>query len=132
MVIVLTGPASAGKDTILLKLLEKYPNLKRVVTTTSRAPREGELSGKDYNFVSREEFEDMINKEEMLEYVNFSGNYYGTTKSALEETGDLIWRVETSRAANVEDVIPENVQAQVFYIGSPDWKVLENRMRVRG
>lgn len=131
MLIVLTGPASSGKDTILLKLLEKHPNFKRVVTTTTRPPRSGEVNGVDYNFASRARFEEMIKNNEMLEYVDFSGDFYGTTKDAIG-SGDLIWRVETSRAAKAEEVLPENVQALVIYIDSPDWKILENRMKVRG
>lgn len=136
MLIVLTGPASSGKDTVILKLLERFPNLKRIVTTTSRPQRAGEVDGKDYHFVPREKFEQMIKDGKFLEYVDFFGNSYGTEKEALNplfEGQDLIWRVETSRAANVKEVLPHKFwdKTIVIYIDVPDWRVLKERMRKR-
>lgn len=137
MLIVLTGPASAGKDTILLKLLEIYPNLKRVITTTTRPKRVGETEGKDYHFVTKEKFRQMLKDGEFVEFVDFSDNFYGTTKKELEPLlrgENLIWRVETSRAAKVKEVLPPHLQEKtiVIYIDVPDWEVLKNRMRKRG
>ncbi len=137
MLIVLTGPASAGKDTILLRLLEIYPYLKRVITTTTRSKRPGETEGKDYYFVSYEQFEEMIRNGEFLEFVDFFGNLYGTTKKELEPLSqgeNLIWRVETSRAAKINEVLSADQQTKtvVIYIDVPDWEVLRNRMRKRG
>lgn len=137
MLIVLTGPASAGKDTVLIKLLEQYPNLKRVISTTTRPKRPAETYGKDYHFVSKDQFQQMINNGDFLEYVDFSGNFYGTSKAELEplyKGEDLVWRVETSRAAKINEVIPADLQKQavVIYIDVPDWEVLRQRMRQRG
>lgn len=137
MLIVLTGPASAGKDTILFKLLETYPNLKRVITATTRPKRPGETEGKDYHFVTKETFEEMIKNGEFLEFVDFSGHFYGTTKKELApllKGENLIWRVETSRAAKVNEVLPPDLQKKtvVIYIDVPDWEILKRRMEKRG
>lgn len=137
MLIVLTGPASSGKDTILAKLLEKYPQMKRVVTTTTRFQRPGEVEGKDYHFVTRSQFEQMIKDGKFIEYVHFFGNLYGTTKKALEPLTsgkDLIWRVEISRAAQIKELFSQKlgIKTLVLYIDVPDWKILEVRMRKRG
>lgn len=127
MLIVLTGPASTGKDTIVFKLLERFPGFKRVITTTTRPKRPNETEGKDYHFVTRDEFEQMINNGDFMEYVDFFGNLYGTTKQAIARLKEenLIWRVETSRAAKVKDAL-------VIYIDISDWKILEGRMKRRG
>lgn len=137
MLIVLTGPASAGKDTAALELLKIYSGLKRVVSTTTRPKRPGEMEGRDYHFVTKEEFEKMIQNQDMLEYVDFSGNYYGTTKKELKPLyhgQDLLWRVETSRAAKINEVLPESLGGKtiVIYIDVPDWEILKKRMRKRG
>ncbi len=128
MLIVITGPASSGKDTIMKALLQKYLSMKRVISTTTREKRPGEVEGKDYYFVSRQQFNDLIQSEKMLEFVDFSNNLYGTTKTELDPLThgkDLIWRVETSRAAL-------QANALVLYIDVPDWQVLRKRMRQRG
>lgn len=128
MLIILTGPASSGKDTIMQLLLQKYPSLKRVISTTTREKRPGEAEGKDYYFVTRPQFEQMIKAGKFLEYVQFHGNSYGTTKdelAPLSENRDLIWRVEMSRAAKVKEAL-------VLYIDVLDWQILRNRMKMRG
>lgn len=128
MLIILTGPASSGKDTIMKALLQKYPDMSRVISTTTRPKRRGEIEGKDYYFVSRESFNQMIKEDKFFEYVEFHGNFYGTTKdelAPLSEGQKLIWRVEMSRASKVKDVL-------VLYIDVPDWIILRQRMRKRG
>ncbi|MEK7617330.1 MAG: guanylate kinase [Patescibacteria group bacterium] len=138
MLIVLTGPASSGKDTVQQRLLQHYPSLNRVVTLTTRLPRRGEHDGDEYNFISREEFEQKVKDGEFLEYVDFSGDLYGTTKDSLliadKEGEDLIWRVESSRAANLEEVLPQDLldKTVVIYLNTHSWDVLEDRMRARG
>ncbi len=137
MLLVITGPASSGKDTIMRALVKKYPGMKRVISTTTRQKRLGEEEGKDYHFVTREAFQKMIDDGQFLEYVDFFGNLYGTTKDELNPLyggEDLIWRVETSRAAAVDEVLPKDLQrrALVLYIDVPDWNVLRQRMRQRG
>lgn len=128
MLIILTGPASSGKDTIMRALLQKYPDMRRVISTTTRPKRQGEIEAKDYYFVSREQFEQMIKEGKFHEYVEFHGNLYGTTRDELEPLSrgqNLIWRVEMSRASKVKDGL-------VLYIDVPDWQILRDRMRKRG
>ncbi|HBQ50784.1 hypothetical protein A3B42_02660 [Candidatus Daviesbacteria bacterium RIFCSPLOWO2_01_FULL_38_10] len=128
MLIVITGPASSGKDTIMQALLKKYPSMKRVISTTTREKRPGEIEGKDYYFVSKNQFDQMIKDGKMLEYVDFANNFYGTTKEELNPLTrgeNLIWRVETSRAAL-------QTNALVLYIDVPNWQVLHKRMKKRG
>lgn len=128
MLIILTGPASSGKDTIMQALLQKYPDMRRIISTTTREKRPGEIEGKDYYFVSREQFGKMINDGKFFEYVEFHNNFYGTTKdelAPLSQGHDLIWRVEMSRASKVKEAL-------VLYIDVPDWQVLRNRMKKRG
>lgn len=128
MLIILTGPASSGKDTIMKDLLQKYPDMGRIISTTTREKRPGEIEGKDYYFVSREQFGKMINDGKFFEYVEFHNNFYGTTKdelAPLSEGHDLVWRVEMSRAAKAKEAL-------VLYIDAPDWQILKNRMRKRG
>lgn len=145
MLIVLTGPGSSGKDTIALKLLEKLPNLKKVVTTTSRTLRDGEVDGMDYNFVSRAQFEQMIKNGQLLEYVDFSDEFYGTTRDAFKAVfagQDAIWRIEMSRAGRISEFLtdsfsPEEAErllqnTKVIYIDVPNWDILKERMRARG
>lgn len=132
MLIVLTGPGSVGKDAIVLELLKRNPNLKKVITTTSRRPRPWETEGRDYHFVSPGEFENLINKNSLLENVKFAGNYYGTQKEALEpykNGADMIWKVEITMGAKVKDIFPD---AKVFYIDVPDWNILKERLAKRG
>lgn len=128
MLIILTGPASSGKDTIMRALLQKYPDMKRVISTTTREKRPGEIEGKDYYFVTKEQFEQMIKEGKFSEYVEFHNNFYGTTKvelAPLSAGQNLIWRVEMSRASKVRDGL-------VLYIDTPDWQILRNRMKKRG
>lgn len=137
MLVVLTGPASSGKDTIVSNLLAKYPKLSRVITTTTRLKRPNEVEDKDFHFVTKVKFEEMINNGEFLEYVEFLNDLYGTTKQAINPAllgQDLIWRVETSRAAKVSEVLPPEIfkHTLVIYIDVSDWKILENRMEKRG
>lgn len=145
MLLVLTGPGSSGKDTIQSKLLQKYPNFQKLITTTSRPNRPNEVNGKDYNFISREEFARKINNGDFLEYVEFAGNYYGTTKDAFKsalEGADVIWRIEMSRAGRLSEFFensfdPETAQellknTLVIYIDVPDWDILRERLKRRG
>lgn len=110
-------------------LLSRYPNLGRVTSTTSRAKRFGEQEGFDYNFVSREEFKKKIEDGDLLEYVEYGGNFYGTEKSQIKENQNLIWRIDPSRAAKIRDLIKEKVL--VLYINIPDEIALE-RLKARG
>lgn len=107
MLIVLTGRSASGKDTIQTLLLSRYPTLKRVVTTTSRRIRAGEKDGVDYHFLTEEGFKEKIAKGDFLEYVEYGGNFYGTTKVELANAlkQDTIWRIDPSRAGEAREFI---------------------------
>ncbi len=100
MFLILTGKTASGKDTIKFNLLKKYPNLKKVMTSTSRSPRTNEANGIDYNFLSRAEFEKKAASGDFAEWVEYGGNLYGTEKKELEQAlhGDILWKIDPSRA----------------------------------
>lgn len=129
---VLTGKTAAGKDTVMARLLSKLPNSKRVITTTSRQPREGEKSGVDYNFISKEDLERKINNGDFIEYVEYAGNLYGTEKKQIVNNldQDLIWRIDPSRAGQVKNLIKDR-QVLVIYLTVSDEVVLQ-RLQKRG
>lgn len=128
MLIILTGKTASGKDTVKEAFLAKYPNFKRVTTSTSRAPREGEKDGIDYYFLSKKEFEEKLNNNEFLEYVEYGGNYYGTESSQIKPGEDLIWKIDPSMAGKAKQVFPESI---IIYITTDDEIVLR-RLKERG
>lgn len=105
--IVLTGKTASGKDTVMLKLLSKVPDLKKVITTTPRLPRTGEKNGVDYNFISESDFRKRIDKGDFIEYVSYGGNLYGTDKLQIIDNLDhnLIWKIDPSRAGQIREFI---------------------------
>lgn len=109
MLIVLTGRTAAGKDTIQSQLLQKYSDLKKIITTTSRPLRTGERNGVNYFFLSEGEFRHKISQGEFVEYVEYGGNLYGTYKSEIDKAldQDSIWRIDPSRAGQVRDLIKQ-------------------------
>ncbi len=107
MLIILTGKSASGKDTIKDLVLAKFPNIKKIITTTSRPLRTREINGVDYRFVTRDEFEAKIKNSDLAEYVEYGGNLYGTEKSELEQAlnQDTLWKIDPSRAGEVRDFI---------------------------
>lgn len=107
--IILTGKTASGKDTVMERLLLKFPDLKRIITTTSRKQRPGEQNGKDYFFLSKEEFRSKIEKGDFIEYVEYGGNFYGTEKAQIINnlSHSLIWRIDPSRAGQIRDFIKQ-------------------------
>lgn len=81
MLIVISGPSGCGKDTVVKELMKNNNNLWLSISCTSRQPREKEINGKDYFFLTKEEFEAKIKTNDLLEYAEYAGNYYGTPKS---------------------------------------------------
>ncbi|MEK7165340.1 MAG: guanylate kinase [Patescibacteria group bacterium] len=144
VLIILTGPTAAGKDTVMKKLLEKRPTLIRMVTTNSRPMREGEVEGTDYHFVSREDFEKLIADDAFVEWVEYLGHYKGGQKKHLEEAlasgKDVVWRIDVRGVKNIRSRVEEMVedpdspvQAAVFiFLAPPELETLEKRMRTRG
>lgn len=102
LLVIITGTTASGKDEVMKRLLKHYPTFKRIVTTTTRPPREHEINGQDYFFVTSEEFKNLLAQNEFFEYVEYAGNYYGTLNSQLLQVIDnqnLIWRIEPTMAA---------------------------------
>lgn len=142
MLLVLTGKTAAGKDTIQSRLQQYYPNLKRIITTTSRKIRNSETDGVDYYFISREDFEEKIKNDQFFEYVEYGGNLYGTLKSEMEEKKDLdtIWRIDPSRAGQIREFVkahysPDTAQRiidslLVIFITTSDEAILQ-RLKAR-
>ena len=129
---VMSGFSGAGKGTIVRGLLEKY-DIFLSVSCTTRKPREGEVEGRDYYFVSREEFEKMIRNGEMIEWAEYAGNYYGTPKKAvndrLAEGKDVLLEIEVQGGMQVKALFPEAV---LLFVIPPTADELLNRLRQRG
>ena len=132
LLIVVSGPAGSGKGTVNKKLLESGEYVFSVSATT-RAPRPGEVNGKDYHYITKEDFEHRIAAGEMLEYTQYCGNYYGTPlREAIEvlESGkNLILEIEVEGALNIKRLYPEAVLIMLL---PPSFAVQEARLRGRG
>ena len=129
---VMSGFSGAGKGTIVKSLLSHYEYFLSVSCTT-RAPREGEVDGREYFFVSREEFEKMIRMGEMIEWAEYAGNYYGTPKKAVEdwlaEGKDVILEIEVQGGMQVKALFPDAV---LLFVIPPSADELLSRLRQRG
>lgn len=131
---VLSGPSGCGKGTIVKELLRKYSDTFALsVSATTRAPRVGEEDGVHYYFITKEEFERRIEDQQILEYTQYCGNYYGTLKKELYERTisgiNVILEIEVEGAMNVKKLCPEAV---LIYVLPPDAETLEARLRGRG
>ena len=133
LLIVFSGPSGVGKDTLLKRLLERYPNIRLSVSATTRSPRSGEENGKDYFFMSRERFQELFSQDKMLEHAEYCGNYYGTPSEPIEnwlsEGKDVILEIEVQGGAQVLQKRPECVS---IFVLPPSIEVLEKRLRSRG
>lgn len=134
MLVVVSGPSGAGKDSIINELLKrKEINAWISISMTSRLPRGNEKNGKDYFFVTKEEFEDNIKKGNLLEYAIYNDNYYGTPKHKITEylnKGiDVILIIEIQGALQIKDLIPD---ALFIFIMPPSMEELKERLIARG
>lgn len=133
LLFVISAPAGCGKDTILNEVFKKTDKVGYAVSATTRAPREGEVNGVHYHFLSHEEFEKKIAEKEVLEYTEYCGNYYGTLRKSVDDLissgKDAILKIEVEGAMNIRHQFPE---ACLVFILPPSWEVLEERLRGRG
>lgn len=133
-IVVISGPSGCGKGTVIKELLKIDSNLKLSVSMTTRAPRPGELNGREYYFVSQKEFENRIASGDLLEYTNYNGNYYGTPKTELTDFQnkgiDIILDIEIEGAENVRKAKLDNLTT--IFLAPPSFEVLKQRLINRG
>src|SRR5205823_2333967 len=133
LVFVLSGPAGVGKDAVLARLLERGVEIGRVVTAITRHPRPGEVHGRDYHFVSRDRFMEMVAGGELLEWAEYVGSPRGAPIFALKETlargHDALLKIDVEGARQVRERLP---QAITIFLAPPDRETLLRRMSARG
>ncbi|MDD6550464.1 MAG: guanylate kinase [Lachnospiraceae bacterium] len=134
LVVVLSGFSGAGKGTIMKHLLNKYPGMYNLsISATTRGKRQGEEDGREYFFKTREEFDQMVEKGELLEHATFNGNSYGTPKAyvqkLIDEGKDVILEIEVNGALQVKKIFPD---ALLLFVTPPSAAELKNRLVGRG
>lgn len=130
---VVSGFSGAGKGTLMKALLEKYDNYALSISATTRKPREGEVHGREYFFMSVDEFEDLIAKDQFIEHAKYVSNYYGTPRSYVEEKmaegKDVILEIEIQGALKVKEKFPETL---LIFVVPPSAEELKKRLIGRG
>ena len=133
IVYIVSAPSGSGKSTLVNELFKMVRHLDFSISYTTRLPRGSEQNGKEYFFVSRDEFESMIAADEFLEHATVFGNYYGTARRFLREaenrSNGLLLDIDVQGASKIKDKIPEAVS---IFILPPDREKLEWRLRTRG
>lgn len=131
--IIWSGPSGSGKGTVLKEAVKKDENLRISVSATTRKPREGDIDGIHYHFITREEFEKRIEAGEFLEYAQYVGNYYGTLERAvddmLSEGYDVILEIEVVGAMKVKEKRPDCL---MVFVAPPSIEELKRRLSGRG
>ena len=131
--IVVSGPSGVGKSTVVKRIMEQSPNLHFSVSATTRPKRPSETEGVSYYFVDQDKFLEMIQREELLEYAQYVGNYYGTPAAPLDESlargEDILLDIEPQGALNVKRLRPEAI---LVFMAAPSFKELEKRLTGRG
>ena len=130
---VVSAPSGTGKTTLCSMLMKSVCGIQYSISYTTRKPRKGEINGKDYFFVSEEEFRKMIERGEFLEWAEVHGHLYGTSRSQIEkaihEGKDVLLDIDTQGAINIKNQIKDAV---LIFILPPSWEELEKRLKLRG
>ena len=133
ILVVVSGFSGSGKGTIMKELLSRYDNYALSISATTRSPREGEQDGREYFFKTREEFEEMIAADALIEHACYVENYYGTPRAYVEEQlalgKDVILEIEIQGALQIRKRLPDTV---LLFISPPDARTLEKRLVGRG
>jgi guanylate kinase len=128
-ILVITGPSGVGKGTLIKGLLERFPGLELAVSATTRRPREGEVNGVDYHFLSEADFDRRAAAGEFVEHAEYAGNRYGTLKSELSRPAHgIVLEIDVQGARQVREALPE---AKLIFIEPPSFEVLERRLAAR-
>lgn len=130
---IISGPSGSGKDTVLQGVFKKCPDIAFSISSITRDMRPGEVEGDKYHFISREEFEAMIENDDLLEYNVFVGNYYGTPRGPVEkclaEGKDMLIEVDVNGARQIREKCPDAISV---FIMPPSLEVLKARLTGRG
>ena len=133
ILVVVSGFSGAGKGTLMKQLVRTYDQYALSVSMTTRAPRPGETDGREYFFVSRDDFEEKIREHGLIEYAQYCGNYYGTPKAYVEKQlldgRDVILEIEIQGALKVKNQFPS---ALLLFVMPPSIKELQRRLCGRG
>lgn len=133
ILVLYTGSSGVGKGTIMAELLKRDPSIRLSVSNTTRDPREGEIDGVHYNFVTKEQFEELIKDNGYLEYAEYCGNYYGTPKKQVEDLLDegynVFLEIEVQGGLQILEKYPDILS---IFILPPSMEILEKRLRNRG
>lgn len=132
LLIVISGPSGVGKDALLHGMRKSSLPLHFVVTVTTRPRRQGEIDGGDYHFISKSEFDQMIEKRELLEWANVYGNFYGVPKRELQQAQvkelDAVVKVDVQGAATIKSILPGAV---FIFVAAPSMGELKERLKQR-